>query len=99
MKSITKFISRLVCLLIAMVFMVLFSACDNGNLNNSIDPIEPGNNETLNIYELYGSNYYSFANIGITSVSDNIYCDLDNMNTRYLILEGTVAEDYYCKLE
>lgn len=97
MKSITKFISCLECLLIAMVFMFSFSACNN-------DPIEsgnnetPGNNETQNIYELYGSGNYSFANIDITSVRDIIYCDLDDLNKRYVVLEGIVADDYYCKL-
>lgn len=91
MKSITKFISCLECLLIALVFMLSFSACNN-------DPIKPGNNKTQNIYQLYGSVNYSFANIDITSVRDAIYCDLDKSNKRYVVLEGIVADDYYCKL-
>lgn len=91
MKSITKFISCLECLLIAMVFMFSFSACNN-------DPIDSGNNKTQSIYELYGSGNHSFANINITSVRDAIYCDLDDLNRRYVVLEGIVADDYYCKL-
>ncbi len=94
MKSITKFIGFAVCLLVFMTSTLSLSACNKGG-----DIVNNPEYRTQNIYELYASGYHSFAGIDITSIRDTIYCDLHETNQRYVVLEGIVTQDYYCKLD
>ncbi|MCH5351480.1 MAG: hypothetical protein J1F39_05895 [Clostridiales bacterium] len=90
------FINCVLFLLISICFSFALLACN-------ADPTEPEQDpgyRAMTIYELYaGSENYSFAKITVTSVKDTVYSDLFYDDKRYLILEGVVEEDYYCKLE
>ncbi|MCH5159150.1 MAG: hypothetical protein J1F33_08145 [Clostridiales bacterium] len=85
------------------LFLLISICCSFALLSCKSDTKEPEQDpgyRTMTIYELYaGTENFSFAKITVTSVKDVIYSDVLHTDIRYLILEGVVEEDYYCKLE
>lgn len=56
----------------------------------------PSYNQAVSIYQLYGnSGYHSFAKLTASSIGDDIYCYADSPQSRYIIVECVIEEDFY----